>query len=447
MPTEAEIQTQWKNGVAVLEDARVFGDAIVDDGGEIDTLVQSLEGDFLPTELSAWTSRLRAAASSMVDPVTARELLEPILFEYAAILSAGGTDQGFGSGFTSVDELATALYEWFVDTSVTVKSRTITYGSPTVNGTGNGTMTRLTEDENGFDLEACHVEKKLFRCRADANSGVLKEAEVFEVVGQRASFDALRRTHANFGSGGEARRSIVSKNAGAGQGGSVLNNSSFSTFDATASPKFANWTESAGGGQLAQATGASNIYRSHPGATTDASMRINGGGGTVTVKQAVSAMRVQRLDPNRPYFFRIMVNGSVGSALDGNVTIRLGSQSATVLVSALSAGWNELMIAADQNTWFRSFNEDGLDAEIEWSGSTSGYVLVDDAILIPYDEVDGTYLVIRAANASPVAWEVDDTIRFTDTGGAPATGKIQYWFWVALGRYLPSSGTPTFTDP
>ena len=48
---------------------------------------------------------------------------------------------------------------------------------------------------------------------------------------------------------------------------------------------------------------------------------------------------------------------------------------------------------------------------------------------------------------TPVAWALDDTLEFTDTGGAAATAKIQYWLWVAGLGYLPTDASPTFTDP
>jgi hypothetical protein len=304
-------------------------------------------------------------------------------------------------------------------------------------------MDRLTVDENGFNIEACHVEKKAFRCRADQNSGTEKNAEVFEVVGTAQSFDSLLR--ASFGSGETIRRTIVSKHAGSSEGGSLLNNSSFSDFSATATPKFNSWTETAGGAQLAQDT--TNFYRSFPGAQVDASLKITGGAGTVTIKQTIDNTRARRLDPNTPYFLRIMVNKTIGSGLGGNVVIRMGSKSATIAVASLAAGWNELKIALGTSNWFRKFDEDPCDIEIEWNTSTSGFLLVDDVLFCPFDLVDGTWWCLRQNNATPIAWLVDDVLTFTDTGGAPATGKIQWWLFVAGFGYLPSSGSPTFADP
>lgn len=445
-PTEAEIQTQWRAAIDVLETTRNFADGtIAGAGGKLDVLSQALEGEYTPAELANFANAMRAALSGMLTSNVASSVITPILFEYGRIL-AGAALLGQGSGYRNAADLFRAIYEWFDDNALTVKSRTITFDTSVTFGAGtigNGAMSRLTVDENTYPLEACHIEKKTFRCRADQNSGAEKHAEVFEFVGTAQAFDALLRS--SHGSGESTRTVITSKHAGSGTGGSLLTNSSFSEFSSGASPKFTAWTESAGGAQLSQDT--TNFYRSHPGAQTNASLKITGGGGTVTIKQPVTAMRVRRLDPNTPYFLRVMLNKTIGTASGGTVTIRMGSQSTNVTIAALAENWAELLIPIGIANWFRNFDENDLDIEIEWSSSSSGFLLVDDVLFAPWDLIDGTYWFLRQNAATPTAWIVDDKLTFTDTGGAPATGKIQYWLWVAGFGYLPSSGSPTFADP
>jgi hypothetical protein len=444
-PSEAELQTQWKNLVDVFETVRAFADdTVAVPGGPLDTLEQSVKGDFTPTGLVAASDTMRAVLSSAVDGISSQEALGSILDEYGKIIDAASS---YGGGYDDIASLARALYDYFVDSSQTIKSRLITYDTSAtlgVSNVGNGAITRLTKDENGFDLEACTPEVKTFRGRADQNSGTRENAEVFEVLGEASSLDNLRRDA--FGSGTDSNTTILSLNAGSGQSGSKLSNSSFSQFSASATKKFSGWTEAAGGAQLAQDT--TNTYRTSPGTTTEASMQITGGGGTVTVKQTLADMTLQRLDPELPYFYRVMLNADVGSALGGTVTIRLGSKSASTTIAALlTNGWVELFIPADQNTYFRNFNEDAFDVEIEWSSSTSGTLLVDDAIMAPYTFIDGTWWALRGNAAVHVPWLVDDTLSFEDTGGAPADAKLQWWWWQSGLGYLPSSGTPTVTDP
>jgi hypothetical protein len=445
-PTEAELQTQWKNVVDVLETFRNHVDGtLAGSGNKWDTLLQSLEGDYTPQELANFVNGFRAGCSDLMTPSRASQALTPILFDYAIVIDSDATGtQGFGTGKRTIAEMFRTLYDWFVAKSYTVKSRTITYDTATAGGSnvGNGTISRLTVDENNFSLEACTVEKKLFKCVADKHSGVNENAEVFETIGEAANFDSVLR--ASFGSGVSANTTIVAKNAGSGNGGSLLTNSSFSIFNATATPKFTGWTESAGGASIAQNT--ANVYRSHPGASTDASLAITGGAGTVTLKQPLSSMRVRRLDADTAYQLRLMFNRQAGTAAGGTLTIRCGSNSKSVSI-ATQTGWNELVLDFDENLWFRQFNQDVMDVEIEWSSSSSGTLYVDDVIFAPLDLIDGTYWWLRGNASTPAAFLVDDIFEFTDTGGAPATGKIQWWLWVSGFGYLPSSGSPTLVDP
>lgn len=442
-PTEVEIITQWKAVVDILETFR----AHVDDthavaNGKWDTLLKALEGSYTPAELADWTNTFRAGCSDLMSQQIASRALTPILFEWAGRIDADATGtQGFGTGKRSVGELFRMLYDWFVAKSYVIESRAITYDtSVTKTGTGDGDLGRLTVDENGFNLEACTVEKKLFRCIADQNSGVEEHAEVFEVIGEASSFDSVLRP--SFGSGASANTTIVSRNAGSGAGGSVLTNSSFSQYDSSATNVFSGWTDATAiASTLDQDT--VNFYRSHPGSQTDASLEITGGLGTVTLKQTLSAMRVRRLDPDTPYQFRVMVNPTIGTASGGTVTIKCGSNSKDVSIAALSAGWNELILDFDRNLWFREFNEDPFDVEIEWSSSTSGTLLFDDAIFAPLELIDGTYWFLRGNDATHTSWLVDDVLAVTDTGGLPATAKLQYWLMVAGFGYLPSNPTPT----
>ncbi len=453
-PSEAEVQAQWKAAVDILEESRNFFDGtLAAAGGQYDVLLQALEGVYTPQELSAAVARQRATASSMVSGAAALEFLTPIIFEYGKILSDDSA-LGYGAGFRDLGELWGALYDWFVDNSLTVQSRNITFDSSATAGgsnVGNGAFSRLTVDANGFDLEACTPEKKIFKCIADQNSGTDENAESFEFIGEQASLDALLRL--TYGSGESARTFIRSHHAGSGAGGSLLTNSSFSTYDSSlGAAKFEGWTATFGGAateaDVTQDT--TNFYRTHPNAGTDASLAIamNSASDTVTLKQTLAQMRPNRLDPFTPYFFRVMWNRSISSAAAGTLTIRMGSQSANVALSAQS-GWQELLIAPGTASWFENFNEDPFDIEVEWAGGTSGTLLIDDVLFAPFDLIDGTGWFLRGNAASHTPWLRGDTLAYTDTQPGPQTeGSLQYWNYVAGLGYLPSTtGSPTLADP
>lgn len=444
-PTEGEVQAMLQNSVAVLEDTRNFIDETLmsntGGAGLFEAVLEDIEGEYSPA-LAGAISAYRAGCASLVDGNRALSLLEPVVREYSRLVDSGAS-------YTGLSEIMRAIYEHFDSNSYTVESRNITFDTTATAGAsnvGNGGMSRLTVDENGYDLEACHVETKRFRCRGDQNTGEDENAELFEVQGDEGTLDGLVRAYRGSGINNVF---IRSKHAGAGEGGSLLNNSSFSSYSASGTPKFTGWTESAGGSYIEQDT--VNYYRSHPNAGTNASLKITGGSGTVTLKQTLSQMRTNTLQVGTPYFFRVMLNGITGSASGGTVTIRMGSQTASASIATITGGtdWYELLISPGTGCWPRVFNEDPFDVEIEWSSSSSGYLLVDDVIFAPWDRIDGTYWCLRGnAGAGHTPWLVDDTLSFTDTGGAPATAKIQWWLWSAGLGYLPSTtGTPTITDP
>lgn len=438
-PTEAEVQSQWQKAIDILETTRNFADGtLAGASGKFDTLFQALEGEYLPQALTQFVTAYRSAMSAAVDPSQAATILGPVLLEYAPLI-------GFGGGYRDAELLARALYEHFNDNGYTVQSRAITYDtSATAGGSnvGNGAMSRLTTDENGYNLEGCHVETKIFRCRQDQNTGADENAELFEVIGEASSRDAL--LYGSYGSGDTANATIRSLHAGTGTGGSLLRNSSFQTYSASASPKFAGWDESAGGANIQQNTSAH--YRTIPNSTDTHSLQITGGAGTVTIKQTLDSARRSRLDPDTPYFLRLMYNRETGSG-DGTLSLKIGQSTATSVALSAQTGWNELVIPAGSACWLRNSNEDPFDIEITLASSTTGYVLIDDVIFAPWTLIDGTYWALRGNAASHTPWLLDDTLTFTDTGGAAGTGKLQWWWWRAGLGYLPSAGTPTVADP
>lgn len=471
-PDEAEVQTMIRNFVDILEKHRAYADGTAQDGGELNVLEVSLLGEYAPSELTNVALSFRAGLSDLASPGLALAGFQPLLREYMKLLTEG-------SGYTDLGRMMRALYEHFVKNDLTVASREITYDSsvtairwPSGDGNvGNGGLVRLTEDENGFDLEFCTVETKRFRCRRDQNSGVnLKEAEQFEILGDPQSYDNLLRSQSTEaelgGSGTDSSQLFSAKHAGTGSGigGSKLKNSSFSTFnDGTEDERFAGWAQTyAGSGADGNVTqDKTNTYRGSPGVTpaNDASLKLTvATSGTVTMKQTLAVMGLSTLDMETPYFCRLMVNVDIGAAAGGTVTLRCGSKTAAATLAALDSNdWVELRIGDEalagsedaSDSWPRNFNEADFDIELEWTGGTTGYILIDDVIFTPWDLIDGTYAAIRAIHATaPAAWQVDDTLAVTDTGGAPNTAKIQWWFVQSGLGYLPhTTGTETFTEP
>lgn len=446
-PSQAEIETQWVNLVAMFEDAREhFDDVQAADGGLMDVLLQSAEGTYLPNAIDGAVRNVRGRMSEIVSPGVTSSALLAVWYEYARSVLKPDATGGFGSGYSSPADVFRAIFDYFNEAGRTIKSRNITYDtSGTAGGSnaGNGALARVTVDDFGNALEAVTVEKKQLLCRRDQNTSAKREAEVFELSGTAASPDNLVQEGA--GSGDGARIQLTARHAGTGVGGSFLSNGSFSNF--VSGTGFNNWTVT-GGGTVSQDT--TTTYRGFPGEAVAASARIDAGGGTTTLTQTLEDMSTTRIALDRPFLARVMVNASAGSGTGGDINFNVGNQQVTVSVASLSAGWNEVLLPLDTNCWPRNFlpGSSEFTVEVEWDSPTSGYVLFDDMLLAPMDLMDGTYWALRANDGTPVPWAVDDILTVTDTGGAPADAKLQWWCVRSGFGYLPSTtGAPSIADP
>lgn len=427
-PSEAEVQSQWKAAVAVLEWIRANAETTSGHlAGLADTLTQALEGDFA-TEKAQAVEQIRARYASLYTPASVRAVIDPHLRDYARVRGFAETDPSAILG---------RLYQDFIDNSKTVTTRAITHGSPSAGGSnvGDGVLNRLVVDENNHEIEACNPEDKVFECVLDRNSGTNSHEEQFEIRGETPSKDGLE----TLGSG--TLTSIIA--ASARHSAQFLTNPSFTTYSGTTSVPTAidGWSVGTDIANFEIVT--SSYYRDLDGESAPASLKIKGDD---YVQQTFLTQKNPKFFPNVPYYCQIAWNREVGS-LDNpaTLTLSLGGTSANVSLTT-QTGWNVLRLTLNQNLWFENFNTGTLTLKIELSNHDSGYLLVDDVILVPMTQIDGTWYTL-VGGATPFLRR--DTFTVADTGGAPGTGKIQHWLWRGYGRYLPhtSAGSATFTDP
>lgn len=331
------------------------------------------------------------------------------------------------------------LYQYFVDNSRSVNDRNWSRGSTSaVTGTGTGTINRLTTDGNNYPLQVGHVETKKGICITDKLSGGTIHEEEIELRGADPQADNLKPV----GSG--LRQSIFCLSGRNSE--TWLSNPSFDSYSGTISSLTAvtDWTPttSISNFQLDQ----TNYYRSYQGVTTPASLRISTND---TMTQNLANVKNQPFDPLIPMYFQIAYNRQVGSG-DGNLNIVLGSKTTTVALAA-QTGWNILRLAIGQNNWFRRFNQTTMTVAVSIDSRTTGYTLVDDFILAPFSEADGTFY---AAVGGATPFLRDDYMTWTDSESGAVVG---YWLeqmfkqgeiapWWA---YLPSNnaGAETWADP
>jgi len=422
-PTEAEAQNQLQLAVDILKETRLFAETNAENFIALeDALIQVLEGDY-SAQIAGAVGAVRAGLSGMMARGSAAALLYPIALHLGQIYNIPETDQA---------TLAARLWRAFHDGSETVASRNITFATPAAGGgnTGNGSLHRLTVDELNYDIEACHMEAKTAEVVADANSGANEHQEIWQVKGVESSKDWVGYS----GSGLVGTIRCISAEQ------SLLVNPSFSTYDSTGglTTKFDGWTITTAAANVTQDT--ADYYReAGPGDTTPAAIDF------VDNDKIVQKLSVRRtaLNRNTPYYLQIAWQRE--SSADGTLTLRCGSNSASVAVNTgTNDAWNVLKLALNQNLWPANFNEDPCDIEIELASRTTGNVLVDDVIFAPFTPFDGTWW-FAVGGATPFL--LQDTFTMTDAL-AGSDSIIQYWWWRAFGTYLPhTTATPTIADP
>lgn len=430
--TRAQVESEIQAAVAFLHEIRKAA-GLTDASpttniiARLETLIGNAPGSF-SNQSHAEAFRIRNLIAQASSRDRARALLAPLLRNYAKVI---GTIPE-----TNTRDILSRIRKDFIDNSRRVKSRNISHGSPSSGSNiGDGAINRLTVDEDGFDLENVHVEAKRADCVQDEHTGADEHAETFEVTGQDAELDQINPS----GSGviGELTA------ADARESGRFISNPSFSQFSGSgATLDFTDWTFNDVTNVQADTT---NTYRDFVGDDTPTSLRIDA---DEYVRQNLNVLG-STFDLDIPVYAQLAYNRSVGSA-DGTLQFRLGSRIVSVDLSGASAGWNILRLPINKYNWPRQFLdvEDPVVAVI-LTGRSTGYVLVDDIIVVNYDRIDGTWYK-AVGGATPFL--IDDSFTWSDTLNG-AEGLINFYLWLAFGQdedpSLPgvTDGSEDFADP
>lgn len=422
-PSRAEVEAQAVNAMTLLNETRKLGNVNASNWVSLeDAYAQSFESDFIAEQGSS-VGQARAGLAAVLSQQTAAGMWNPLLRAYVRhVVNA--------SNIADPQEMIDRIYRYMVDNSLTVKSRTFTFGSPAAGGgnVGNGSYYRLNKDEYNFDIENQHPDAKVARCLFDQNSGTGVGEEVFELYGQSPGPDGLQV------SGSGKKKNIAAMSCR----NSLLSNAGFDSFSGTAAAPtdITGWASSVSVDSTSYNFDASNYYRKVQGQTPYA-LNIKA---TVTLTQKLSTFNTKLL-PNVPYILLIAWNRSVGTA-SGTLQATLGSISNSV-VAAAQSGWQTLMVPSSigQNCWLKNFNQQDLSITLSWT-KTSGNILVDDFLLIPGTQFDGGWVWIVGGST---AFLKNDVFTYTDSATDP--GLLNYWLWRGHGRYLPSTtGAPTWAN-
>jgi len=429
----------------VKDVVRLFDGALVGIGdvpADIETLVSNLITDAPGDSTSgaeAFRSRL---ASALV--VQARQSSEPALINFVRTQ--------VGSPETEIQAVLSRLYDDLVANAELIKSRGITYGpaAPDGGNTGGGVIYRLVEDSQGYDLEATHVDTKTLRCVADQTTGAVKHQEQFRIDGQRAGVDAIEILGSGVGRQDAATRSKVSTDselANCGFESFSLGSASFAAGIAalTSDSIVTGWELLNAGGAASDPTlfeldqNAAAQARELEGAAAPTSLRMTA---LSMIRQALSVNGVNLADGN-PYMTVLAVKPE--NSADGSIVVTWGNKTQTITVASLSAGvWNKIPLDRDLDLWPASFNEEDPVFSVEWTGRTTGELVLDELeALVPMFGFDGLWYH-TSGEVGPTAnkWLQGDKILFADAL-AGSDSQFQQLLFRLFGRHLPHSGTPS----
>lgn len=383
-----------------------------------EVVLNALEQD--SPQVAAALSAIRASLAGSLSGQSVRSVCDPLWQTYARVLNIPYTDSA-----TIIRE----IQKNFAENSKYIPTRSISFGSPAAGGSnvGTGALYRLTTDRWGNDIETPYEEAKTFECVADEHSGATEHEELFRFTGSAFGRDILDTT----GTGQVVNFRALSARD------SILLNPSFSSYggDSIAAPtSITNWTIDSGANYALDET---YYYRDYQGDTTPRSLKFTE---STSISQNLNVRRSQ-LSADTPYRLQLAYNRSQYSG-DGTLTITFGNVSANVVLAAQS-GWNILSLDLDSDAWFKNFNKEDLKVTIALSGNTTGDVLIDDVLLVPFSNLDGTWYCL-VGGATPFL--KDDVFTLTDSA---SEAILQDFINTYYGNYLPASTSTnvTWSDP
>lgn len=412
--TEAELDTVLQDFGALVHNLWAAQTVPAD----VETVQGSAEGRFAAVLVSA-ADAFRARTAEAIDVI--EELVDAWISSYQQHVvqePLRGSDLDFA-----------AMQKHWRDNNKHVQTRGFSFGSPTADGgnTGDGTISRLTVDENGDPIESEVESVKTFVCTEDATGTADAHEEIFRAKDAAAAQDRLQL----LGSGEDEEGGEFRAKSSAS---SLLSNSGFNTVDGLSDSDFSP--------SVAQITSSMTLrdwaFETDKTAhELDRSDVVEDGDDDPHSLVLKAADKItQALDGDINYDVPHHLAGWVkpdGSA-DNDITVVLGGKSYTFAVSGLTANqWNFIEIDLDKDRWPRNWNTAGASVSIEWDG-TAGQVKLDAFKLVEMVRFPsaGTYYSI-----DPGETKFQEGDEFTLTDSISSDSKLQKLL-AMTGRYLPS---------
>lgn len=418
-PTFSGIWTQFGYLVKMLNELEKFGSSNSPNVLDMeDVLTTALDGEFIVDARAAAKRLIRDQIASPLRPQTMRAMFRPVWAEMLRVI--GSTELGPGA-FTDADALR-VIRQYMVDNDDWIKSRSMTLDTSSSGSvTGTGAIHRLTTDGDGMTLECVGPESKVFFCDVDQNNGASKHAEQFEFRVTDAHPDGLQWT----GSGVPKR--VTSLNA---KSGNLLVNPSFEQ-GATANNTALTSTGQITGWDVTTAaniktySAAAYVYRGYQNDQGVTHYGLEFVASDTLIQVVKTENPGARFDDRVPYYAQIVWQRLASAT--GTLTFHVGASSVSVDVSTGTNGvWNVLKIAIGTGNWFANFNEESLDVKIQMASLAVGTVVVDDVVLAPMTNLDGTWWAV-VGGATP--WKYADALTFSGDADGGTRAIFNYWLW------------------
>lgn len=373
--------------------------------------------------------------------------------EAAAVLNDIAAKFGAGPSNDVAGVLWPAIFQGMTDATTTVKYRNFTRdsGGPdfSFTGTGTGVLYRCTKDKNNQLRESGRGQALYAEVVADKNTvGVQSGQERLVLRGSKTGTPDLGPLRP-----GTINNFSLSLTAKRGADSYLLNSSFEDGGDEDASTTaITSWTAASGSfgtniqrlAAAAPADSDTGCFRCAPGQTTGRALKLTAA--TCTLQQKFSVGNLGgKIRRDRPTLMRAVVRPSTGTAFQGTFQMRLGAKTVTLAHGAMASGWNEVIIAFDDDdSWPDVYKEDDVRCSVGLSAYTQGSLQVDEVVLCQGELYagDGCFYVWCAGYTDHL---IGDYLAITDT--VADTGEIQTMLAELFGIYLPwTSGSATYAD-
>jgi hypothetical protein len=438
--TFANAFAQFGKVAKIVDEVQKFGSANTPNLLDmLDGLTTILDGEFTPSMPDRVRRAVLGPVAGGLTRSTLRQMFRPAILEMLrAIGSSALTPDASVSDAIALREIR----QYMEDNAQLIKSRNMTFDTSAAGSTtGTGAISRLTVDKDSNNLECTGAESKVFYCDVDQNSpGGQKHNEEFEFRFSDADPTGLQWV----GTGGVTRiRSLHAKSH------NLLVNPSFETgalSDGTALASMGQLTgwDVATAANWKTRSSAAYVYRGFAPAPASVTFW-----GLECIASDSIAQVVKNENPGAQFSRETPYHAQVawqrrGSAT-GTLTFHLGSQSVAVDISTgVNDAWNVLQIPLTSARYYDNFKEADLDVKVVVSSLATGTVVIDDVVIAPMTNLDGTWWAVTGG-ATP--WMLGDTLTFSGDSQGTAT-ILAYWLWraygdlvVAMRGWFPSTTT------